>query len=420
MTSIEAAPVKTPHTSVFMILLIPFGVSTGYVSITLAYLLGSHGMPALAVAALIASSTFPQVWKVLWAPIVDITLTAKVWYLIGALGVGLSIIGMSVIPTPAKAMGLLTLMVVVSSVASSFTSMASETFMANLDPRLQGRASGWSQAGNFAGGGLGGGLGLYLAQHVHAQWVSGAAVGLLCILCALPLILLTASERTHIRPSMGETLAEVFRDVWTVVRSRAGLLVILLMLLPLGSGGTSVIMNSKAGEWKVGGDMVALVGGVLSGVVSAVAAVIGGYVADRFDRRTIYCVFGVCVGLVLIPTALAPRTPAAWIASTLGYAAIIAACYTAYSAVVLETIGQGAAATKFNLMSSVSNAPVTYMPLVCGWLYDHAGGSNATFIGETSISIVAALFFGLVVISTRRWLPIPVDAEGPFGMEPLP
>ena len=405
MTSVEAAPVKAPHTSIFMILLTPFGVSTGYVSITLAYLLGAHGMPALAVASLIASGAFPQVWKVLWAPIVDISLTAKRWYLIGALGVGASIVGMSVIPAPDKAMALLTALVVISSVASSFTSMASETFMANLDPKLQSRASGWSQAGNFAGGGLGGGLGLYLAQHVHAQWISGAAVGLVCMLCALPLLWLTASERTHIRPTLPETLAEVFRDVWSVARSRAGLLVLLLMLLPLGSGGTSVVMNARAGEWKVGGDLVALVGGVLSGVVSAVAAVVGGYITDRFDRRTVYCVFGVCVAFVLIPTALAPRTPTAWIASSLGYAAVIAACYTAYSAVVLEAIGQGAAATKFNLMASVSNVPVTYMTLVCGWLHDHAGGSNATFVGETVLSVIAALFFGLVVVATRRWRP---------------
>ena len=37
--------------------------------------------------------------------------------------------------------------------------------------------------------------------------------------------------------------------------------------------------------------------------------------------------------------------------------------YAAYSAVVLEVIGRGAAATKFNLMASVANVPVTFMPV---------------------------------------------------------
>jgi PAT family beta-lactamase induction signal transducer AmpG len=402
----ETPLIKTPHTSIFLILLMPYGISTGYVSITLTYLLGFHGMAALAVASLAAFSTFPQTFKVLWAPIVDTTLTPKRWYLLGALGVGASIIAMSVIPAPAKAMPLLCTLVVLSSAASTFASMASETFMANLPGADQAKASGWAQAGNFAGGGLGGGLGLYLAQHVHAQWVSGAALGVFCMVCALPLMLLTTQIRTHMRETMRETMGEVFRDVWHVVRARAGLLVILLMLLPLGSGGAAVTMTSKAGEWRVNGDLVASVGGVMSGVASAVAAVAAGYLMGRLDRRTVYCIFGAMVGLVLIPTAFAPRTPMTWIISTLGYAAVIAACYTAYSAVVLEAIGQGAAATKFNLIASVSNVPVLYMPLVDGWLHDRHG-TNAMFFGETAISIAAALFFGAVVVATRRWRPMP-------------
>jgi len=412
---VDAPLVRAPHTSIFMILMAPFGMATGYVGITLAYMLGAHGIAAFAIAGLVAAGTLPQTIKVIWAPIVDITLSPKLWYVIGALGVGLTIMTMSVVPTPAKAMGLMTVLVMVSSSASTFCSMAAETFMANLPPADQGKASGWAQAGNFAGGGLGGGLGLYLAQHVQAQWVSGAALCLFSLICALPLLLLTTQERTHLRPDLRETGIEVARDVWHVVRSRAGLLVILLMLLPLGSGGAATTMTSQAKpEWHVGPDLVASVGGVLSGVVSAIAAVAGGYLMGRLNRWTVYCLFGVAVGLVLIPTALAPRTPMAWICSSLGYAAVIAACYTAYSAVVLEAIGQGAAATKFNLMASVSNVPVFYMVLVDGWLYD-AHGTNAMFYGETAISIAAALLFGAVVVGTRRWRPMPgIAADAPL------
>jgi hypothetical protein len=413
---IDAPVVRAPHTSIFMVLMAPFGMSTGYVGVTLAYILGAHGMAAFAIAGLVAAGTFPQTFKVIWAPIVDITLSPKLWYLVGAFSVGLTILAMSIIPTPAKAMALMTPLIIISSATSTFCSMSAESFMANLPARDQAKASGWAQAGNFAGGGLGGGLGLYLAQHVQAQWVSGAALGVFSVVCCVPLLLLRTEVRTHLRPTLHETIGEVGRDVWHVVRSRAGLLVILLMLLPLGSGGASVIMTAEAKpEWNVGPDIVASVGGVLSGVVSAIAAVAGGYLMGRLNRWTVYCLFGVAVGLVLIPTALAPRTPAAWIWSSLGYAAVIAACYTAYSAVVLEAIGQGAAATKFNLMASVSNIPVFYMPLIDAALHDRFG-ANAMFFGETSISIAAALVFGLVVVATRRWRPMPGIAAG----APLP
>jgi MFS family permease len=307
------------------------------------------------------------------------------------------------------ALPLLGALVVISSIASSFTSMASETFMANLDPHLQGRASGWAQAGNFAGGGLGGGLGLVLAQHVQAQWVSGGALGVMCIACAAPLALLTEADRTHMRTSMRETLVEVVRDVWSVVRTRAGVLVIVLMLLPLGSGGAGGIMTATAGTWRVSGDVVALVGGVGSGLVSMVGALIGGYVCDIIDRRTAYCLFGCLVAPVLVATALEPRTPLVWITSSLIYGAVIAAAYSAYSAAVLEVIGRGAAATKFNFMSSVSNVPITLMPIVDGVLNDK-GGANAMFFGESALSIGSALAFSVLVLATRRWRPVPALA----------
>jgi len=41
-----------------------------------------------AIAGLVALSLFPQTWKVLWAPIVDTTLTTKKWFLISAVATG--------------------------------------------------------------------------------------------------------------------------------------------------------------------------------------------------------------------------------------------------------------------------------------------------------------------------------------------
>jgi len=319
---------------------------------------------------------------------------------------------MSIIPTPAKAMLLLTILAAASSIASTLTSMASETFLANIDPRLQGRASGWAQGGNFAGAGLGGGTGLWLATHVHAQWVSGGVLGLICMACAIPLLFMTESDRTHARPTMRETFSEVARDVWSVVRKRAGLLVVVLMLLPIGSGGASTVMTAKYGEWHASADLVAFVGGWMSGLVSGVAAVVAGYFVDRMDRRTAYCLFGATIAIVLGVTAYAPRTPVVWAISSLVYGAVIAMTYSAYSAVVLEVIGKGAAATKFNLMASAANVPVSYMVLVDTHLHD-SFGTNWMFFGESALSIAAGLLFALLVVSTRRWRPSPT-ADAPL------
>ena len=393
----QDAAAKASHPSVFMALVTPFGVANGYVTVTLAYVLAAKGLSVTAIGVLVGFSVLPQTWKVLWAPLLDTTLSPKLWYVIGAVGVGVSIMAMSVIDRPAAAMPLLSALAIVSSAASSLCGMTSDAFLAYFDPKGQGRASGWSQAGNFAGTGVGGGLGLYLAQHVQAQWVSGAALALLCIACAGALPFAPAAGRIE-RPTLVAAFAEVLKEVWAVVKSRAGVLVIFLMLLPIGSGG--IQWPSVASEWKVSADVVAVTGGVITGVVSGAAALAAGYLCDLIDRRTAYCLFGCAIALELVITAHLPRSPAIWIGAALLYQALVGACYSAYSAAVLEVIGRGAAATKFNLMASVSNVPIAIMPLVDGALHDRHG-SNGMFYGEAALSVAAALLFGLVVMIWR-------------------
>ena len=95
------------------------------------------------------------------------------------------------------------------------------------------------------------------------------------------------------------------------------------------------------------GDTVALTGGVITGVASGVAALFGGYVCDWIDRRTAYCLFGVLIAVELVVAAHLPRSPAVWIGASVLYNALVAASYSAYSAVVLEVIGRARRRTKF-------------------------------------------------------------------------
>ena len=66
-----------------MILILPFGVVGGYLTVAVAYRLSEAGWPLVQVAGLVALSLVPHTWKFLWAPIADTTLSRKIWYLIG-------------------------------------------------------------------------------------------------------------------------------------------------------------------------------------------------------------------------------------------------------------------------------------------------------------------------------------------------
>ena len=197
-----AAPHKRAHPIAFLVLYLPFGASAGFGNVTLAYLLHQHGVGVPQVAGLIAMNLLPNTWKVLWAPVIDTTLSARRWYSIGIGVVALAFVTMAFTPLRPASMPFLDGMSFVLGVASSVAAMAAERFMAyGASETQKGRAGGWSQAGNLGGAGLGGGLGLWLAVHTgHAPaspWRS----------CRWPASSWRSARRIRRGPPMGATIS---------------------------------------------------------------------------------------------------------------------------------------------------------------------------------------------------------------------
>src|SRR5262249_35038195 len=158
-----------------------------------------------------------------------------------------------------------------------------ENFLAHNVPLSEkGRASGWYQAGMGFGVGCGGGAALWLSQQLHAGWVVGAVVGATMLLCAIPLLRLRAPEA--IGHELREAMRALGKDLKTIAFSRTGVLGILICLSPVGAGAASNYFGPNADAWHASADLVALVTGVLSGVVTAIGAVAGGWLSDRIGR----------------------------------------------------------------------------------------------------------------------------------------
>jgi predicted MFS family arabinose efflux permease len=395
----QAPHVSVPPSAVFLPLFAPFGISSGYVSVTLAFLLARAGLSTLEITTIIAGTIWVQTWKVLWAPIIDTVGNPKLWYGLGATGTGAAILAVSVLPATAREVPAITLLALLSSAASTLVSMSSEIFLAQcVPPQLRGRASGWAQAGNLGGGGVGGGLGLLLAEHVSQQWVSGAVLAMICFACWGCVRFVPAARRTHSMHSYVDELNGVARDVWDVARSRVGYLALILMVLPIASGAAP--WSAIAGEWGAGADLVALVNGVVGGLASAGGALVGGYVCDRMSPGRAYCVFGLIAGAIAVAMAWWARSPGAFIVFTLGYSALVGCGYAAYSAIVLQAIGQRSAATNFNLMAALSNVPIALMTSFDGWVHDRFG-TDAMLYGELALPAATIAAFVFFVFATR-------------------
>jgi MFS family permease len=276
--------------------------------------------------------------------------------------------------------------------------MSTEIFMANtVPPELRGRASGWSQAGNLGGAGIGGGIGLLLAENFATPWISGLFLALACLACWAAMLFMPRLARTTQALHYFGELKEVVINVWEVARSRVGYLALIIMILPIGSGG--VPWSAIAGEWGAGGNMVATVNGVLGGVASMVGALAAGFVCDRMELKRAYSWFGVLVGLVAVAMIVAPRTPTVFAAGVLAYQAMVGMAYTGYAAIVLEAIGKKSAATNWNLMAALSNAPIAAMSMIDGNIHDKFG-TNAMLLGELAFPVGALVLFWLFVAAT--------------------
>jgi PAT family beta-lactamase induction signal transducer AmpG len=384
---------KSAHPMVFLFLMLPFGIIGGYVTVTFAYLFSKAGVSIEAIAALVGAGLLPQVFKFLWAALVDATLSLKKWYILSCIITALCILATGVLPIKASSLPALTIIVVVANIAASFLGMATSGLAAHDTPDEQkGTVGGYIQAGNLGGGGLGGGAGLWLAQNVTYAWFPAATLALSCLLCCAALFFVKENISTVKAERITVTLVNLFKDIWSTMKTRLGILAMILCFLPMGTGAASNLWAAVAGNWHASGNTVALVTGLMSGLITAAGCLVGGWICDRWDRQIAYVVFGLLQAASAVAMAYSPHTEWMYIFWTTVYAFTLGMAYAGFSAFVFEAIGRGAAATKYTVYASLSNAPIYAMTLIDGWAHDHYGPIGMLNV-EAACAVIGIILF---------------------------
>jgi hypothetical protein len=108
--------------------------------------------------------------------------------------------------------------------------------------------------------------------------------------------------------------------------------------------------------------------------------------------------------------ALCPHTQSAYVTFTLVYAVINGMCFAAFSAVTLEAIGLGAAATKYNLYASLSNIPITYMTALEGPARDRWGTNGFLYFEGVMTVVSVVVFVTATLMTARRTAPLAAKA----------
>ena len=128
---------------------------------------------------------------------------------------------------------------------------------------------------------------------------------------------------------------------------------------------------------------------------------LGGWICDRMNRQAAYALFGVLQAACAVAMAMAPRTEGSYVLYTSLYAVTSGLTYAGFSAFVLEAIGTGAAATKYNAYASLSNTPIWLMTQVDGWAHGRFGPAGMLYT-EAVCGMLGLVLFVSVVAGVRR------------------
>jgi predicted MFS family arabinose efflux permease len=326
------------------VLCLPSGMSQGFVSVTLGYVLAQHGVGVDVIARIVGLELLPWTWSFLFGPLIDMSFTAVRWYVASIFGLALCAVGFALVPP-----------------------QGSDTSV--------------------------------LATHAGGLRVAAFVLAAASLACIWPLLLVKvpASARgAGVVPAARESIAAL----WELLRTRTGVLAAVAVTLPAGLGAAAYLLPSVAGDWHASADFVAAVTGALSGFASIPGCITGGYLCDRFPRRTVYmgCALIAAIGEGLF--AFAPHTPAWFAALVLVGAALTGLAYGSVTAVYFELLESRGAATVGGVLGSLCSLPVVIVTMLIGTVQVRYG-SKAMLLVEAGLGVLSVACYAVLVRALR-------------------
>ncbi len=414
---------RPPHPIAYLLMIIPFGAISGFTSVALAYTGTKHGVSSEDAALIVAFGMAPQVVKFLWAPLCDLTLDRRRWYLLSAAACIVGVLLMGAIPLrvsaetpdflPQSTVALMKGVVLITSLATSTLGMAVEGVIAHLTPAEdRGRVAGWLQSGNLGGGAVGGGVALWLMEHAPQAWMGGAVVAAVFAACALPVVWLPVVPADATEGGVRQAVVGLGRTLWELLASRQGLFAAILCFAPISTGAAGGVLAQAtvAAHWGATADDVITVNGLAAGFFMTLGSFVGGQLCAWARPRTVYALVGFSMAMVAALLAFAPATRPVFIGGVLVYQFGTGLAYASWTGFILDAIGSGAAATKYNIFASLSNTPITYMGVLLGYAVAPYGADGMLLVEASAGVLGTVAVLGAARFLLRGGEPAPAAA----------
>jgi PAT family beta-lactamase induction signal transducer AmpG len=421
------------HPAFWAVLVLPFGLAVGYAQVAVPFVLRGRGLDMTAIAGISAIASLPHAWKFLWAPALDAGWPRKNWFLL-TIALTAALLGLTALIPPDRAahLGPFTLLAIYTAVltlAQATVATSSSAVLALMAVTLpaddKARASGWQTAGNLAGTSAGGAVITWLLGHTSPM-TTAIALAVTCLACAIPVFFIV--EPAPAKHRLTSLVVVLLKDVWTTLRSRQGWTGLLICLSPVGTGAMINLFSALAVDYSsdpgAREQMVLLANGVGAGLVGALGALVGGYIAGRMNLRVAYALFGGVTALAAIGMILGPANPTAFSIGCLAYYFANGLCYAAFYAFIFEMIGAGGAGavtTKLALFVGASNLAISYVTWLDGAGYDaaqkhwagHEWAGRAGMLGADALATFAGIALLCVMLVAVRRMKAPEKPTSP-------
>ncbi len=428
----------------FFLLYVTEGIPLGFTATAIATQMRRAGLGPVAIGAFVGSLYLPWAFKWIAGPFVDTFASdrfgrRRLWIL--ATQVGMAVTLLAAMPVDvATEVGLLTAIVLVHNAFGATQDVAIDALAVGVLPEHErGVANGFMFAGASVGQAIGGSGVLFLSAFVPfgATYVFVAA----SILAVTAFVVLPLKEPPGPpRPprdggalaAIGRELAAFVRDAWRAFTgSRAALVGVLVSLLPCGAYALSLALQSNlAVELGLTDHEIAVLN-LWSTVIFAFACVAGGWLSDRYGRRSTLALF---VFLTVVPTlwlawtmqdvqwimpvdvnaANRPQPPAGLVvtfwAAVLAFNVFQGLYYGVRSALFMDVTVPAVAATQFTAYMAMANLVITYTAWWQG-LSIERWGYPVTLVLDAAFGLV--VLFLLPLMKPAAAAMAPAEAERP-------
>ena len=410
----------------FLFLDFPYAATVGFITIAMPFWLRRGGIPLDEIALVEAAALGPLAYKIFWIPLLDLGSFKRLWYLGCALLVAGLLVAAAMVEDPARHLGLFGALLT-AMVAAATTQHAALNALMALTPRPEdkGKVGGYAMACNVGGTGLFGFAAIQLAEHLSPR-LAGLTLAA-CSLSGAALALRIVEPRTvddavaragSLARALGLHLWAMLKDLGRTVTSREGFTGLLICLAPVGCQAMSNLFSGVGVEYQAGAGVIAWTNGVGGGIAGGLGSLLGGWLADRMNRRVAYALSGGLTALCAVAMALAPMTPATYTWGVLTYLFAGGIAFATWAGMVLEMVDRtAAAATKYALFNAAANGAINYVTALNGvgsaWGVAHLGLAPARGALYTDAALTAGgvTFLAVLVLVMRARAPRPAPTR---------